>query len=191
VESTVKAIRRSLFSATLATLLALAAVPAAATQWFFSYSFPGLGTAGTPVTASGILTTTDVLVGGAYTITGIAGTRTFNNTVTNNITGLLAPNVASNDNLLFVGGTALLSSQGFAFTVDGNPQQNGTGGTGVEVVYYSSAGGGYSERNLRVGFGSLTVTPVPEPSTWALMLGGLGVLAWSQRRRRPAPAIAA
>jgi hypothetical protein len=26
--------------------------------------------------------------------------------------------------------------------------------------------------------------PVPEPETWALMLGGLGVVAWLARRRR-------
>ena len=30
------------------------------------------------------------------------------------------------------------------------------------------------------------VTPVPEPGTWALMLAGLGVTAWTARRRRPA-----
>jgi glycerophosphoryl diester phosphodiesterase len=32
------------------------------------------------------------------------------------------------------------------------------------------------------------VTPVPEPETYALMLGGLGVVAWVARRRRPAKA---
>jgi hypothetical protein len=30
-----------------------------------------------------------------------------------------------------------------------------------------------------------TVTPVPEPSTYALMFAGLGVVAWVARRRRP------
>jgi PEP-CTERM motif len=30
-----------------------------------------------------------------------------------------------------------------------------------------------------------TVTPVPEPSTYALMLAGLGAVAWIARRRRP------
>ena len=32
------------------------------------------------------------------------------------------------------------------------------------------------------------VTPVPEPETYALMLGGLGIVAWVARRRRPAKA---
>jgi len=31
---------------------------------------------------------------------------------------------------------------------------------------------------------TLAVTPVPEPETYALMLGGLGALAWVARRRR-------
>jgi autotransporter-associated beta strand protein/T5SS/PEP-CTERM-associated repeat protein len=32
----------------------------------------------------------------------------------------------------------------------------------------------------------LQYAPVPEPQTWALLIGGLGVLAWAARRRRPA-----
>jgi hypothetical protein len=39
---------------------------------------------------------------------------------------------------------------------------------------------------------AVIVAPVPEPGTWAMMFGGLGVLALAQRRRRgyprPAPA---
>jgi hypothetical protein len=30
---------------------------------------------------------------------------------------------------------------------------------------------------------NLSVTAVPEPGTWALMLGGLGVVGWMARRR--------
>jgi len=33
------------------------------------------------------------------------------------------------------------------------------------------------------GFGEVSLQPVPEPSSYALMLGGLGVLAWAARRR--------
>src|SRR5690606_41930251 len=28
------------------------------------------------------------------------------------------------------------------------------------------------------------LTPVPEPGTWALLLGGLGLVGWTARRRR-------
>jgi hypothetical protein len=36
--------------------------------------------------------------------------------------------------------------------------------------------------------GRFMTAPVPEPSTYALMLAGLAVLPWAQRRLRPAPA---
>jgi PEP-CTERM motif len=32
---------------------------------------------------------------------------------------------------------------------------------------------------------TLTVTAVPEPETYALMLGGLSLVGWMARRRRP------
>ncbi len=38
--------------------------------------------------------------------------------------------------------------------------------------------------NLRVTVFNATTPPVPEPSTYALMLGGLAGVAWSARRRR-------
>lgn len=31
---------------------------------------------------------------------------------------------------------------------------------------------------------SQTIAPVPEPQTYALFLGGLGVMGWMARRRR-------
>ncbi len=41
------------------------------------------------------------------------------------------------------------------------------------------------EVNGQGGFGSYTLSPVPEPSTWGLMLGGLGLTAAALRRRAP------
>jgi hypothetical protein len=34
--------------------------------------------------------------------------------------------------------------------------------------------------------GDLMIAPVPEPSTWAILLGGLGALLFVQHRRRTA-----
>ena len=50
-----------------------------------------------------------------------------------------------------------------------------TNGDGADLVVYDNAGGA----NFNTSF-----TVVPEPSTWAMMLAGLGVLVGVQRRRR-------
>jgi hypothetical protein len=34
------------------------------------------------------------------------------------------------------------------------------------------------------------VTPIPEPSTWALLVAGLAMLAWTVRRQRRAVVVA-
>jgi uncharacterized protein (TIGR03118 family) len=64
----------------------------------------------------------------------------------------------------------------------------GNGTTGSANTLYFTAGINDQKDGL---FGSISVSSVPEPSTWALMLagfGGLGVLA--TRRRRPTAAVA-
>ena len=71
-----------------------------------------------------------------------------------------------------------------------------TGSNGPFVAFDSAIGGegwGYSSLNWWVGGAKFIeldktgTTPiavaVPEPSSWALLVGGLGVLAWSTRRR--------
>ncbi|HKN30465.1 MAG TPA: PEPxxWA-CTERM sorting domain-containing protein [Roseiarcus sp.] len=61
----------------------------------------------------------------------------------------------------------------------------GSGGTGSPNTLYFTDGINGETAGL---FGAITV--VPEPSTWALMLAGLGGLGFAARRRgRPARAI--
>ena len=84
------------------------------------------------VDAGGTLTTTDTLVNGALTITGIKCARVTNCTIvgyldpaiTEPITGLIPPDpgyplhlVTPNDNLLYPNQNSVLDSYGFAFTV--------------------------------------------------------------------------
>ena len=57
----------------------------------------------------------------------------------------------------------------------------------VKGTVRNNFGGGYS--------GALTLAPVPEPATYAMLLGGAGVLGWLGRRRKgagtaPAPGAA-
>lgn len=58
-----------------------------------------------------------------------------------------------------------------------NTFANAFAGTTIDRLSVSLA-------NLRLTYvDSLVVTAVPEPETWALMLGGIGVLGWVNRRR--------
>lgn len=166
----------------LAALLTLGTVSAHANQTFtFAYTFPGYD--GTPnrVSASGLLTTTNLNISAnAYTILAISGTRNFNGTL-QAITGLLAPGVyLGNDNLLFA--TApLLNSNGFSYTV------NGVGNTGSNVNVFYTALPSYTEYDGDTAYGAFNVTnvtPVPEPGSLAL-LGGLiasGAILFLKRR---------
>jgi hypothetical protein len=58
-------------------------------------------------------------------------------------------------------------------------QRRYTAGSGIPAGDYFP-----SVRSAWIGVGSViqSVTPVPEPQTWALMLTGLGALAWAARR---------
>ena len=171
----------------LAIILTVGAANARADQTFtFSYSFPGTGGPLTLVTASGLLTTTDLNTNtNAYTILGISGKRVVNGTP-QTIMGLLAPgSFGSNDNLLFAA-APMLDVNGFTYIV------NGVGNSGADVnVYYDAATTSYSENDPNIDYGPLftitRVTTVPEPSTNALLLSltlmGAGFFA---RRRKKA-----
>jgi len=62
-------------------------------------------------------------------------------------------------------------------------------GTSTQLAFLGRANGSLSNTGVigldNVGF-ELVKPPVPEPQTWALMLGGLGLVAAGARRRRPA-----
>ena len=69
---------------------------------------------------------------------------------------------------------------------------SGFGGTGNLTLSMSSAAAGYYGnysylflyRNSTTGADDIEVEVVPEPGTWALMLGGLAMLIFWQRLRR-------
>ena len=166
-------------------LMAGAAGPAKADILNFSYSFPGFGLGASPVTATGTLTTSNVLNGdGSHTIIGVTGTRTYNSQ-TDNITGLLSPGTfGGNDNEVFAT-NPFLNFNGFAFTIDS--PTNGNAGNLVNVYFDSSPGAGYSENSAIVGFGSFTLSPgaVPEPTSIILLGTVVLMVALIVLRRNP------
>jgi hypothetical protein len=111
------------------------AVKATASPLVYSYSYTGNGIAG-----AGILTTTDVLIGGAYTVTGIQGLR--DGTAT---TGLYAPGAfLGNDNLLFSSGSSF-DYAGLSYAAGGvgyNLYNNSTCGTNQDYELPSGSGCG-------------------------------------------------
>lgn len=173
------------------SFVAVGTKPAHAQNAFdFQYSFPGFGASGTPVSATGILNTTDLdPATNAFTITGISGTRTVSG-VTESIIGLLAPgSFGGNDNLLFAS-QPFLSNNGVSFFVAGAGNVN---------VFFSSDENAYTEFNRRVGYGNFTVTPrnatpVPgpefSPALSFLALGAWGTMAHLKRKKQKALKVA-
>lgn len=70
---------------------------------------------------------------------------------------------------------------GIAFGADGTLYV-----AGVNELYDVAPGGGAGDPLVRIiSVSSIAIDAVPEPSTWAMMLGGLGLLAfWRLRARR-------
>ncbi|MDP2265438.1 MAG: FxDxF family PEP-CTERM protein [Thiobacillus sp.] len=61
----------------------------------------------------------------------------------------------------------------------------GFGGADFNFWHYSqAAGGGDDIARIYLSATSVTVTPVPEAETYAMMLAGLGLVGWAARRRR-------
>lgn len=75
-------------------------------------------------------------------------------------------------------GAALQSGRVDVWTVAGNSLAAGD-------YYLQVTGNVVSDQATSIG-GVVALAPVPEPETYGLMLGGLGVLGWLARRRRNA-----
>lgn len=163
---------------------------------------------GTPATlfvqASGTFTTTDTPVNGALTILAVTGTRTTNwfmgtylHPAETDTIGTLLPVDPSNphglvippDNLLYPNGPNYLDLYGVAFTMrcdfcgtyypSGSIVQMVSGTSAASALELGTSGLG--------GTGSFTLTPVPEPATFVLLLlAAIPLAILSLQRRRPA-----
>ena len=180
------------------------AFAASAQAKVFDFSFTG----DNGVSGSGVFTTG--AAGSPFTVTNVSGTITDDQGVLAGagpflITGVTVANgYAANDNLLFVPAsgspTAFVDFGGISFNTSNaalavGPQFNlGGGGSNPSgTVLNDSANdpGGFPQPTFGSNNVSLSVTAVPEPATWAVMLVGFGGLGVAMRsRRKQAAAVA-
>jgi hypothetical protein len=162
---------------------AAASVPARAEVFDWSLTGPAPDLGGVPFPGSGTITATLTSSPGVWDIETITGTVN-GSAITRTST------FRSADNLLFTNGFAFVSTTGISFDTVGGDMVNifsffgqGTPPTGNAYAELSTLGG--------FGVGTFTLTAVPEPATWAMMLigfAGLGVAGYRASQKRAAAA---
>jgi hypothetical protein len=162
--------------------------------WDWSYTS---GEGSTFFAGSGTFTTTSTATNGYYTITGITGT--WEDLPGNNagpiytITGLIPPGgdgalgIGPNDNLLSASYPQLTYYMGVAFTdssdsTDAILSSSQNSAFPNYRAYSDTPKGDISDDNTGT-FTATEVGSIPEPSTWAMMLGGMAALFFFARRQ--------
>jgi hypothetical protein len=156
---------------------------ASAAVFAFSYDIPATPSTPTAVMASGTLTADPTGTPGEFLVTAISGTRNGEMIIPG---GLIPPGgFASNNNLIFTTAPHL-TGNGLSYTV-ACTGDDGSGDVNVFFATHSGVPFGYTEFSNDVGFTStFTLTAIPEPSTWVLMVlgfAGLGYVGYGSSRR--------
>lgn len=69
-------------------------------------------------------------------------------------------------------------------TLDGQMRPEGLKGFSMDGMYYLAVSSEGGDGGIGAGTALFALAPVPEPSTYAMLLGGLGLVGWLARRRR-------
>ena len=155
----------------------LIAGQASAAVFDFSY------TDGGNTFGSGQFLTDDV--NSPFLITSVTGSETYQG-VTEAITGVGAVNsYASNDNILsFPAAPGFVTFSGITFTTATDAFNIGFLNPIYGIVQQSTDPGGFFGPPPGVALTDFSVSAVPEPSTWAMMLLGFAGLGFAFRRSR-------
>jgi hypothetical protein len=169
----------------IAGLLPLAAAPVPASAEVFDWSLtgPAPGKGGVPFPGSGTITATPTSSPGVWDIDTIAGTVNGSE-----VTG--TSTFQSADNQLFTNGFAFVSTTGISFKTAAQ-MFNIFNFFGQSTPPTGNAYGELSSDPTAFGVGTFTLTAVPEPATWAMMLigfAGLGVAGYRASQKRAAAA---
>jgi hypothetical protein len=161
--------------------LASASEPATAKvfDWTLTGTLPSLG--GVPFPGSGTIDASQTASTGVWSIVDITGV--INGSA---ITGTSTFQGA--DNLLFTNGFAFTSTVGISFETATGQSINIFSFDGQSTPPTGNAYGELSSNPSAFGVGHFTLTPVPEASTWALMLigfAGMGVVGHRATRKGP------
>lgn len=178
---------------TTAATLALASLGTSANAASFSFNFTDTSS---QVLASGFLTTADTLNAlGGYDLTSISGTVTGFGAITGFVPintplpGTSSANGFLYNNTVYTSAYPHVDLNGLLFSTAGaswNVYRNGTD------VFTGFDGTNYIPNSSGTQFaGTFTITAVPEPASWAMMIAGFGLLGATMRRRRVSVSYAA
>jgi PEP-CTERM motif len=163
---------------------AAASEPAGAEVFDWSLTGPAPGKGGVPFPGSGTITATLTSRPGVWDIDTIAGTVNGSE-----VTG--TSTFQSADNQLFTNGFAFVSTTGISFKTAAGQMVNIFSFFGQSTPPTGNAYGELSSDPTAFGVGTFTLTAVPEPATWAMMLigfAGLGVAGYRASQKRAAAA---
>ena len=201
--------KKLLSSLAVVLMLGAAISPAKAALFSFDYVANATTLSDMSYEAHGTITTGSVL-GSAlgrtwYSITAISGftTGVFGGTINGMVSGsVLPPTMLTSpsslwlyDNALAPDGPTVFALGGVAFTTPGSREWNLWGNSSDESNV--SVPGAYTLWSKVVGAqgtydvqttGTLTISAIPEPETYAMLLAGLGLMGFVARRRRQAAA---
>jgi hypothetical protein len=172
-------------------------------NWSLSGDDPSFG-----ITGSGTLNASET--GGQFSVDSISGEVSDSCTGTScvpqfrNIIGLLTPHQAygglsdiGGDNLIFPApASSFLDSQGIVFSVGGIGSDPCPFAAGCYMRIYAPSPGTYDLFVSNAGangveFVLTAANPIPEPSTWAMMIIGFAAVGFTALRRRSKPGLPA